>query len=218
MAERLSRQEMGERIDSDPDYEGVIDPAFYQERAIFYGGLRIARRVGNIVKDSLPIKGAPSPHILDIAAGTGIVARHLSSLGYDIEATDASQSFLAYLNEQDPTIPTAVGDMNGRLPYGDGSFDGLVTSWANRFITDVDHFTRSAHGLLKPDGFFFWPIAIAETHLWQKRATTLIEFPNIIDSLDRAGFEQIESKKVPSEYKLLHPGSAIPEVVLVAKK
>jgi SAM-dependent methyltransferase len=48
--------------------------------------------------------------ILDLGAGTGRVARHLSAAGHDVVALDSAPDLLAALSERDPHVTTVTGD------------------------------------------------------------------------------------------------------------
>lgn len=213
---------MDDNIAYNPKYDGNVDPREYQERAIRLGGEFIAYVIGQVICKYLPLIGDKKPHILDIAAGTGILTRELAQLGHEVEATDLSEDMLSYLHEQTPTIPIKVADMNiGRLPYEDENFDGVTTHWANRFIKDLDHFTKEVHRLLRPDGYFFWPVSEDEEEVWAKEMGRKkpVKGKELVSYLQNAGFSEIKIEEISYSWLLdLVDKTECPDYIIVAKK
>lgn len=68
-------------------------------------------------KDNLPI--------LDIGAGTGLVAEHLE--GLDVDAFDISPEMLAEAEKKGIYRRIIQGDLTGPLAIGDGSYGGVIS-------------------------------------------------------------------------------------------
>ncbi len=112
--------------------------------------------------------GAKSP-FLDIAAGTGIISHALAAKGYAVTSFDQSEPYLNYLQTQYPQdkIKTKTGDMNRSFQLQTGTFAGVTTVWANRFIEDHSSLIKRVHNVLESDGVFVWPVFSAErTAYW----------------------------------------------------
>lgn len=62
----------------------------------------------------------PGP-TLDVGCGTGVLARRLADLGYQMHGVDPSRGMLAHLQQARPDIPAIVGD-GAALPFEDGTF------------------------------------------------------------------------------------------------
>ncbi|MEK7570978.1 MAG: class I SAM-dependent methyltransferase [Patescibacteria group bacterium] len=130
----------------------------------------LATEVATVVESYIPhVRGDEADyHVLDIAAGTGIVSQALAGEGFNVTATDVSTKALGALRQQSPTIATEQADMNQGLPFADSSFDGATSVWANRFIADTPFFLEEVHRVLKEGGVFIWPIFPTEIPFWKK--------------------------------------------------
>jgi ubiquinone/menaquinone biosynthesis C-methylase UbiE len=71
------------------------------------------------------ISALPPVRTLDVACGTGFLTRHLRG---DVVALDASASMLDVAREQAPDAEFVQGDALS-LPFADGSFDRVFTSY-----------------------------------------------------------------------------------------
>jgi ubiquinone/menaquinone biosynthesis C-methylase UbiE len=67
----------------------------------------------------------PPARTLDVACGTGFMTRHLRG---DVVGLDQSEQMLAVASEQAPNATFVQGDAL-ELPFEDGSFDRLFTSY-----------------------------------------------------------------------------------------
>lgn len=217
---KYDRRIMDRRIQVVADYD-LVNPAFYHQIALARGGGRFAAKIGDLLQERLPASQNGVPRkVVDIAAGTGIVSSHLQSLGYDVTATDLSQKALDFLHENNQSIPTIRGDMNQRLPFEDASFDGAVTLWANRFVRGTT-VAQEAHRILRPNGFFIWPLISLESPAWKKQAGSyqLTQPHDVKPVLERIGFD-VEDVRVPLFLlkKLGNLNTAYPNSYLVARK
>ena len=73
--------------------------------------------------------------VLELATGTGLIAKHIVNAAAHIEATDASAEMIveAKRNNQSAKLHFSVQDMF-RLPYADKSFDVVIVSNALHIV------------------------------------------------------------------------------------
>jgi ubiquinone/menaquinone biosynthesis C-methylase UbiE len=118
-------------------------------------------------------------HVLETAAGTGIVTRALlRSLpaGASIVATDLNQPMLDHAAGQVPSgrVSWQTADAQA-LPFPDRSFDAVVCQFGVMFFPDKQQSYREARRVLKPGGHFIF-------NVWDKIENN--DFPNhIADAL-----------------------------------
>lgn len=79
------------------------------------------REIAAILRDEVPA----SAEILDIGAGTGLVAEHLQGLAVD--ALDITPEMLDVAHSKGLYRRLTLGDLTGRLPVADGSYDAIVS-------------------------------------------------------------------------------------------
>lgn len=101
---------------------------------------------------------APDARVLDVACGTGIVARVVASrLGSDgrVVGLDFSPAMLAaarrYAAAEDLEIEWREGSAQD-LPFGDGSFDLVFCQMGLQFFPDRARAVAEMHRVLAPDG------------------------------------------------------------------
>jgi demethylmenaquinone methyltransferase / 2-methoxy-6-polyprenyl-1,4-benzoquinol methylase len=102
----------------------------------------------------------PAPdgaRVLDVASGTGLVARALVERGCQVAALDASE---AMLRAGPPAGPRVVG-LAERLPFGDASFDALTFTYLLRYVDDPAAVLVELARVVKPGG----TIASLEFHV-----------------------------------------------------
>ena len=77
--------------------------------------------------------------ILDVATGTGWSARNVARTGASVTGVDISAELLAAARELSahvrPAIDFRLGDAE-RLPFGDGAFDGIISTFGVMFALD----------------------------------------------------------------------------------
>lgn len=86
--------------------------------------------------------------ILDIACGTGDLCRELQAAGYTAIGVDRSAGMLAAART---TAPLIRGD-GLRLPFADGTVDGLACGFALRNFTDLGTFFHECGRVLRDGG------------------------------------------------------------------
>lgn len=96
--------------------------------------------------------------VLELAAGTGLVAKNIVSAAKHIEATDASAEMIAEANRDNCSakLRFSVQDMF-RLPYADKSFDVAIVSNALHIVPNPEKALAEIRRVLKDDGVLIAP-------------------------------------------------------------
>ena len=96
--------------------------------------------------------------VLELATGTGLIARHIIKAAAHIEATDASVEMIAEAkrDNQSAKLHFSVQDMF-RLPYADKSFDVVIVSNALHIVPRPEKALAEIHRILRDDGVLIAP-------------------------------------------------------------
>ena len=96
--------------------------------------------------------------VLELATGTGLIAKHIVNAAAHIEATDASAEMIAEAKQDNRSakLHFSVQDMF-RLPYADGSFDAVIVSNALHIVPQPEKALREIRRVLKDDGVLIAP-------------------------------------------------------------
>ena len=101
-------------------------------------------------------------HILETAAGTGVVTRTLVTAlpeSVSIEATDLNQPMLDYASSQLPSTRVTWRQADAQaLPFPDGEFDAVVCQFGVMFFPDKPRAFSEAYRVLKPGGRFLFNV------------------------------------------------------------
>lgn len=101
-------------------------------------------------------------HVLEIAAGTGVVTRHLSHslpAATTIVATDLNQAMLDQAAAQGTSRPVEWKQADAiQLPFEDASFDVVVCQFGVMFFPDKAKAFSEARRVLKPGGTFIFNV------------------------------------------------------------
>lgn len=118
-------------------------------------------------------RGGPVRRVLDLGAGTGllaaaVIARHPEA---ELVLLDGAPEMLSEAREHLPRtqITTVVGDLRDALPYG--PFDAVVSALAIHHLTDTakrDLFAR-VHDVLRPAGAFVNAEQVAGPTPWHQQ-------------------------------------------------
>jgi ubiquinone/menaquinone biosynthesis C-methylase UbiE len=111
---------------------------------------------------------------LDVATGTGRLARLLASLGHVVIAIDASAEMLRMGRRRDLAVSYALGDL-GRLPFRDGSLDVVTCGLALTHVADLGPPIAEMARVVRPGGHVLLsdihPVAVATgTHAFFRRS------------------------------------------------
>lgn len=96
--------------------------------------------------------------VLELAAGTGLIAKNIVNEAAHIEAADASVEMIAEAkrNNQSAKLHFSVQDMF-RLPYADKSFDVVIVSNALHIVPQPEKALAEIHRVLRDDGVLIAP-------------------------------------------------------------
>ena len=96
--------------------------------------------------------------VLELATGTGLIAKHIVNAAAHIEATDASAEMIAQAKRDNRSakLHFSVQDMF-RLPYADQSFDVVIVSNALHIVPQPEKALQEIKRVLKDDGVLIAP-------------------------------------------------------------
>ena len=96
--------------------------------------------------------------VLELATGTGLIAKHIVNAAAHIEATDASAEMIAEAKRDNRSakLHFSVQDMF-RLPYADRSFDVVIVSNALHIVPQPEKALQEIKRVLKDDGVLIAP-------------------------------------------------------------
>ena len=96
--------------------------------------------------------------VLELATGTGLIAKNIINAAAHIEATDASVEMIAEAkrNNQSAKLHFSVQDMFC-LPYADKSFDVVIVSNALQIVPQPEKALAEIHRILRDDGVLIAP-------------------------------------------------------------
>ena len=96
--------------------------------------------------------------VLELATGTGLIAKHIVNAAAHIEATDASPEMIAEAKRDNRSakLHFSVQDMF-RLPYANQSFDVVIVSNALRIVPQPEKALAETKRVLKDDGVLIAP-------------------------------------------------------------
>jgi len=128
-------------------YETYLVPLIFQPYAV-----DLARRAASL---------SPS-RVLEIAAGTGVVTRHLASVlpeNVSIVATDLNQAMLDLAAEVGTKHPVEWRQADAmQLPFASGIFDVVVCQFGVMFFPDKATAFAEAKRVLRPGGVFMFNV------------------------------------------------------------
>lgn len=96
--------------------------------------------------------------VLEVATGTGLIAKQLVGSAEYIEATDASHEMIARAKRgtSSTELHFSVQDMF-RLPYADRSFDAVIVSNALHIVPNPERALAEMRRVLRDDGVLIAP-------------------------------------------------------------
>ena len=96
--------------------------------------------------------------VLELAAGTGLIAKHIANAAEYIEVTDASEQMIRQSERENhaENLHFSVQDMFC-LPYADAAFDVVIVSNALHIVPQPEKSLREIKRVLKDDGVLIAP-------------------------------------------------------------
>ena len=96
--------------------------------------------------------------VLELATGTGLIAKNIVNAAAHIEATDASAEMIAEAKRDNRSakLHFSVQDMFC-LPYADGSYDAVIVSNALHIVPQPEKALAEIRRVLKDDGVLIAP-------------------------------------------------------------
>jgi ubiquinone/menaquinone biosynthesis C-methylase UbiE len=128
-------------------YEEFFVPALFQEWA-------------NRVADAAQVQ--PGQRVLDVACGTGVLAREISRRvgpSRSVVGLDSNEGMLAVARRKAPEIDWRLGKAEA-LPFEDGGFDGVLSQFGLMFFEDRTTAIKEMMRVLRPRGH----LAVAVWH------------------------------------------------------
>lgn len=120
--------------------------------------------VGPAVERLLDLK--TGERVLDIACGSGVLARRLASLGGRLTAVDFSERLIEQARKRGQPSGEPIGyrvvdatDEAALVALGEGEFEAVVSTMALMDIADITPLFRAVRRLLKPAGCFVFATA-----------------------------------------------------------
>ena len=112
--------------------------------------------------------------VLELATGTGMIAKHIVSEAKHIEATDASAEMIAEAKRENrrTKLYFSVQDMF-HLPYADQSFDVVIVSNALHVVAQPEKALAEIRRVLKDDGVLIAPTFTHGDNMLYGRARAL---------------------------------------------
>ena len=94
----------------------------------------------------------PGVRVLDVATGTGAVARELLARGCSVVGLDQSPAMLAEARRRLPPGVELVEASADSLPFPDGVFDALTFTYLLRYVDDPGATLRELTRVVRPGG------------------------------------------------------------------
>jgi demethylmenaquinone methyltransferase/2-methoxy-6-polyprenyl-1,4-benzoquinol methylase len=94
----------------------------------------------------------PGGHVLDVATGTGLVARELRGRGFRVTGLDQSPDMLAIARHRFGDRVELVEASAEALPFGDESFDHLTFTYLLRYVDDPRTTLAELARVVRPGG------------------------------------------------------------------
>lgn len=150
-------------LDTDKVFAGSI-PKLYQEHLVpmifepYAVDLtqRLATKFASHAQTQTPAK------VLELAAGTGVVTRHLASAlppSVSITATDLNPAMLDIAQQTGTSRPVAWEPADAlQLPFADSMFDAVVCQFGVMFFPDKSQAFSEARRVLKPGGVLLFNV------------------------------------------------------------
>jgi SAM-dependent methyltransferase len=128
-------------------YEAFLVPLIFESYAADLAG-RLAQRSVS--------------HVLEVAAGTGVVTRQLAAVlpeGVSVVATDKNQPMIDVASSVGTRRPVEWRQADAmQLPFADATFDAVVCQFGVMFFPDKGQAFAEARRVLRPGGLFLFNV------------------------------------------------------------
>ena len=101
------------------------------------------------------VNARSSDIIIDLAGGTGDIARHLMNQGARVLVVDASMEMMLEGRKSSSVPLSNIAATGEQLPFSDSSIDKLTISFGIRNMTSISTALDEIYRVLKPGGQFF---------------------------------------------------------------
>ena len=91
-------------------------------------------------------------HVLDVATGTGLVAKELLARGFVVTGLDQSPDMLARARQRFGPRVELVESSAESLPFDDASFDHLTVTYLLRYVDDPGATLKELARVVRPGG------------------------------------------------------------------
>lgn len=127
-------------------FDGVAEKYDKTNSVLSFGQDRSWRRA---TRQALALR--PGERVLDLGAGTGVSTEELARSGAYVVGVDLSLGMLAVGRRTRPHVPLVAGDALA-LPFPDGTFDAVTTSFVIRNVANTPAALRELARVTKPGG------------------------------------------------------------------
>jgi len=147
------------KSETDKTFAGSI-PKFYEEHLVPLIFEPYAGELASRLASRKPTRRLT--RVLEVAAGTGVVTRHLASAlpnDVSIVATDLNQPMLDMAAEMGTSRPVEWRAADAmQLPFEDGEFDAVVCQFGVMFFPDKGKAFAEARRVLRPTGVLLFNV------------------------------------------------------------
>jgi SAM-dependent methyltransferase len=123
----------------------LIDPTAYEHYLVPVLFRPLAQALLQVAR---PLRGR---RVLDVACGTGVVARLAAAEGGTVVGVDVDPALLAVARDLEPGVDWLRGDA-AALPLPDEAFDVAFCQQGLQFVAEPGHALRELHRVLSPGG------------------------------------------------------------------
>ena len=156
--------------------------------------------------------------VLDVAVGTGLVAREGVLITGDPKLVLGVDPSLGMITEARKTVPISIArGVAEELPVADEKFDFLSMGYALRHLSDLTPAFREFHRVLKPGGRVCI-LEISRPKARHRRAVLKIYFKGLLPLLSLILRTRPQTRKLWTYYWETIDGCVPPETVLAALK
>lgn len=200
----------------------AFEQSGWERAAEFYGDA-----FGALTAQTAPalldaVAAGAGTRLLDVASGPGYIAAAAAQRGSTVAGLDFARAMVDEARRRHPAIEFRQGDAEA-LPFGDGSFDGVVMNFGMLHLARPDAAIAEAHRVLRPGGRYAFTVwAAPERAIGFGLALRAIEAHGKVDvplpegppffrfsdaggtqqTLESAGFAGVRVQELPLTWRL----------------